>query len=68
MGTISKESHGQGFLWGCALGLTVKWNCLKLQLLCVAFPEVFSSLPKLAHVQHRHLARLEEDLPTAKEE
>lgn len=50
------------------LGLTIKWDCLKLQLLCVAFPEVFSSLPKLAHVQHRHLVWLEEDLPTAKEE
>lgn len=50
------------------LGLTIKWDCLKLQLLCVAFPEVFSSLPKLAHVQHSHLVWLEEDLPTAKEE
>lgn len=49
-------------------GLTIERDCLKLQLLCVAFSEVFSSLPKLAHVQHRHLARLEEDLAAAKEE
>lgn len=48
-------------------GLTIKRYCLKLELLCVAFPEVFSSLPKLAHVQHRHLARLEEDLAAVKE-
>lgn len=72
-GMLSKESHGQGagleHTHGAVpRGLTIERNCLKLQLLCVAFPEVLSSLPKLGHVQHRHLARLEEDLAAVKKE
>lgn len=50
------------------LPLTIEGDCLQLQLLGVALPEVLSSLPKLAHVQHRHLAWLEEDLAAVKEE
>lgn len=65
------EGLGRGHTWGCAeqpWALTIEWDRLKLQLLRVAFPEVRSSLPKLAHVQHRHLVRLEGDLAAAIEE
>lgn len=66
----------KGLAWGSLMGLcrelprglTIKRYRLKLQLLRVAFPEVFSSLPKLAHVQHRHLAWLEGPLAAAKDE
>lgn len=65
------EGLARGHTWGCAeqpRALTIERDRLKLQLLRVAFPEVRSSLPKLAHVQHRHLVRLEGDLAAAIQE